>query len=165
MDTCKLCPVVYFSNIQFSCRQLGPRGIRNVKRLYLSGNPLVDLGFLSAPCYNLIYLELAGCRISDLPSNLADMVPNVRVLNLNYNFIADVNPLNGLVRLKRLTLVGSRLKSTKTFLKALRNMPDIEMIDVRYGLISPSKHKNSANTYSPQDESLNSRLVSSATRT
>ena len=112
-------------------RHLGPRDARDVKRLYLSGNPLVDLGFLSAPCYNLVYLELAGCRISDLPSNLSALVPNVRVLNLNYNFIADVTPLNGLVRLKRLTLVGSRLKGTKSFLKALRNMPDIKMIDIR----------------------------------
>lgn len=60
------------------------------------------------------------------------MVPNIRVLNLNYNFIADVAPLCGLVRLKRLTLVGSRMKGTKGFLKALRNMPDIEMVDIRY---------------------------------
>lgn len=113
-------------------RQLAARDIQDVKRLYLSGNPLVDLSFLSAPCYNLVYLELAGCRISTLPPNLASTIPNVRVLNLNYNFIADVTPLCGLVRLKRLTLVGSRLKGTKTFLKALRNMPDVEMIDIRY---------------------------------
>lgn len=113
-------------------RQLAAKDIQDVKRLYLSGNPFPDLAFLTSPCYNLIYLELAGCRVSNLPANLGAMVPNIRVLNLNYNFIADVAPLCGLVRLKRLTLVGSRMKGTKGFLKALRNMPDIEMVDIRY---------------------------------
>ncbi|KAF8305207.1 L domain-like protein [Clavulina sp. PMI_390] len=110
---------------------LNSRDIQDVKRLYLSGNPFTDLSFLTSACYNLIYLEVAGCRVSNLPPNLSSLIPNIRVLNLNYNFIADASPIQGLTRLKRLTLVGSRLKGTKTFLKVLRNMPDIEMIDVR----------------------------------
>ena len=60
------------------------------------------------------------------------MAPTVRLLNLNYNFIGDVGPLNGPVRLKQLMLIGSRLRSPKTFLKALRNMPNIKMVDIRY---------------------------------
>ena len=112
-------------------RRLLPNDIRDVKRLYLSGNPLEHLDFLSPPCYNLVYLELAGCRVSILPETLAISIPNIRVLNLNYNFISDARPLQGLVRLKRLTLVGSRLRGTKGILIALRNMPDMEMVDLR----------------------------------
>ncbi|KAF8313957.1 uncharacterized protein EI90DRAFT_2948931 [Cantharellus anzutake] len=108
-----------------------PADVRDVKRLYLSGNPLEDLTFLSVPCYNLLYLELAGCRISVLPDALAASIPNIRVLNLNYNFVSDVRPIQDLTRLKRLTLVGSRLKGTKRILMGLRKMPDLEMVDLR----------------------------------
>jgi protein NUD1 len=115
----------------FVSRRLASSDVRDVKRLYLSGNPENDFSFLTVPCYNLVYLELAGCRIETLPAVLATLVPNVRVLNLNYNFVSDASPLQGLVRLKRLTLVGSRLKGTKGILKALQKMPDMEMVDLR----------------------------------
>ncbi|QRV77784.1 Septation initiation network scaffold protein cdc11 [Ceratobasidium sp. AG-Ba] len=104
--------------------------IRDIKRMYLSGNPL-DPGFLEVPCYNLIYLELAACRLSTLPSDLSKLVPNVRVLNLNYNFLSDVRPLDGLVRLRKLTIIGSRIKATKPLLRTLQSMKEIEMLDFR----------------------------------
>jgi len=109
---------------------LSMREIRDVKRLYLSGNAL-RAGFIEETCYNLVYLELAACRLSTLPSDLATLAPNLRVLNLNYNFIEDAQPLEGLSRLKKLTLIGSRLKGTKSFLRILGGMPDLEMLDIR----------------------------------
>ncbi|KZT12130.1 uncharacterized protein LAESUDRAFT_754633 [Laetiporus sulphureus 93-53] len=109
---------------------LSIREIRDVKRLYLSGNALKP-GFISEPCYNLLYLELAACRLTALPSDLARVIPNVRVLNLNYNFLEDVRPLAGLLRLRKLTIIGSRLKSARQLVKALKGMTDIEMLDFR----------------------------------
>ncbi|CEL62378.1 Septation initiation network scaffold protein cdc11 OS=Schizosaccharomyces pombe (strain 972 / ATCC 24843) GN=cdc11 PE=1 SV=1 [Rhizoctonia solani AG-1 IB] len=104
--------------------------IRDVKRLYLSGNPL-DPSFLEVPCYNLVYLELAACRLSSLPTDLCRLVPNLRVLNLNYNFLSDARPLGGLMRLRKLTMIGSRLKATKPLLRSLQSMKELEMLDFR----------------------------------
>ncbi|KAI0754656.1 hypothetical protein C8Q80DRAFT_1216571 [Daedaleopsis nitida] len=109
---------------------LSIRDVRDVKRLYLSGNPLKP-GFLSEPCYNLVYLELAACRLITLPPDFARMVPNVRVLNLNYNHLEDPRPLEGLTRLRKLTIIHSRIKGAKQLVRMLRGMRDIEMIDFR----------------------------------
>lgn len=104
--------------------------IRDIKRLYVSGNPL-DPGFLEVPCYNMVYLELAACRLSTLPSDLSRLVPNLRVLNLNYNFLTDARPLGGLMRLRKLTVIGSRLKATKPLLRSLQSMKELELLDFR----------------------------------
>ena len=95
-----------------------------------AGNPLTAK-FMTEPCYNLIYFELAACRLTSLPPNFGQLVPNVRVLNLNYNFLEDVKPLEGLTRLKKLTIIGSRLKGTKGLIKMAQGMPEIEMVDFR----------------------------------
>lgn len=101
-------------------------------RILLPGNAL-RTGFIEEPCYNLVYLELAACRLTTLPSNLATLAPNLRVLNLNYNFIDDARPLEGLTRLKKLTLIGSRLPGTKPLIRILERMTDVEMLDFRLG--------------------------------
>ncbi|KAF8967099.1 hypothetical protein BDZ97DRAFT_1805167 [Flammula alnicola] len=106
------------------------RDVRDVKRLYLSGNPLKP-NFLEEPCYNMVYLELAACRLTALPEGIARLLPNLRVLNLNYNFLEDVRPLEGLTRLQKLTIIGSRLKNTKPLIRLLQQMPDVEMLDFR----------------------------------
>jgi hypothetical protein len=95
------------------------------------GNPL-KVGFLTEPCYNLVYLELAACRLTTLPKDLSRLVPNLRVLNLNYNFLDDARPLEGLWRLRKLTIIGSRLRGTKGLIRLLEGMVDVEMLDFRY---------------------------------
>ncbi|KAH9947417.1 hypothetical protein B0H21DRAFT_738596 [Amylocystis lapponica] len=109
---------------------LSIRDVRDVKRLYLSGNPL-PAHFLSEPCYNLIYLEAAACRLTALPADLAHLAPNLRVLNLNYNFLTDARALGGLARLRKLTLIGSRVARTAQLVRVLRGMRDLEMLDFR----------------------------------
>ncbi|KZT67073.1 hypothetical protein DAEQUDRAFT_746278 [Daedalea quercina L-15889] len=88
-------------------------------------------GFFTEPCYNLVYLELAACRLTALPAGLARLIPNVRVLNLNYNFVEDPRSLEGLTRLRKLTLIGSRVKHARFLVRVLRGMNDIEMLDFR----------------------------------
>lgn len=61
-----------------------------------AGNAL-PAGFLTSACYNLVYLELANCRLTALPPGLATLVPNLR-------------GLEGLARLRKLSVVGARLK-------------------------------------------------------
>lgn len=104
--------------------------IRDVKRLYLSGNPIPS-SFPSEKFFNLVYLELAMCQISSLPSNLASVVPNVRVLNLNFNSVDNLSPLEGLTRLTKLTIVGARLSKCRPVASVLSSMPELEELDLR----------------------------------
>lgn len=78
-----------------------------------------------------MYLEVAACRLRTLPRDLGRLTPNLRVLNLNYNFLEDVESLEGLSRLKKLSVIGSRLKGTKPLIRVLRRMPEVEMVDFR----------------------------------
>ncbi|KAJ7725349.1 hypothetical protein B0H16DRAFT_1594654, partial [Mycena metata] len=87
--------------------------------------------FLSAACYNLVYLELANCRLATLPTGLAKLTPNLRALNLNYNFLEDVRGLEGLSRLRKLSVVGARLKGTKDIIRVVRGLPEVEVLDFR----------------------------------
>ncbi|KAJ7202834.1 hypothetical protein GGX14DRAFT_653064 [Mycena pura] len=107
---------------------VGP--MRDAKRLYLSGNTL-PTGFLSVACYNLVYLELARCGLTALPTGVAQLAPNLRALNLNYNFLEDVRGLEGLARLRKLSVVGARLKGTKALIRAVRGLPSVEVLDFR----------------------------------
>ena len=87
---------------------------------------------MTEACYNLVYFELAACRLTSLPSNFSSLVPNVRVLNLNYNFLEEVGPLEGLNRMKKLSIIGSRVKGTKGLIRMVQRMGEIEMVDFRY---------------------------------
>ena len=63
-------------------------------------------------------------------------MPNIRALNLNYNFLEAeevAQGLAGLTRLRKLTLVGNRMSGTKAIVKMLSSMgSNIEMLDFRY---------------------------------
>ncbi|KAF7297698.1 hypothetical protein MKEN_01393100 [Mycena kentingensis (nom. inval.)] len=110
------------------CLDVG--AVRDAKRLYLSGNALPS-SFLSATCYNLVYLEAARCGLTKLPTGLASLVPNLRALNLNYNFLEDISGLAGLSRLRKLSVVGARLKATKDIIRVVRTLPAVEVVDFR----------------------------------
>jgi len=114
-----------------------------VKRLYLSGNALPAQLFTApsssvsytSPSYNLVYLELAACRLTSLPASFAASVPNLRVLNLNYNFLTGeevARAVSGLARLKKLTAVGGRVKAWKSVIaKCMRILGELEAVDFR----------------------------------
>lgn len=115
-------------------RTLPMHEVRDVRRLYLSGNPLPP-SFPSAKFFNLVYLELAMCGLLTLPADLATLVPNVRVLNLNFNFIDDLAPLAGLSRLRKLTVLGARLSKCRPVVEVLRTMDEIESVDLRCAVL------------------------------
>lgn len=104
--------------------------IRDVKRLYLSGNPLPS-SFPSEKFFNLTYLELAMCQLTSLPPNLASLVPNVRTLNLDFNFLESLEPLRGLTRLGKLSVVGARLNKVRPVIGVLQSLVELESLDMR----------------------------------
>jgi len=87
--------------------------------------------FLDEPCDNLIYLELADCQLTSVPKEMGRVIPNVRVLNLNHNFIGELDGLGGLRRLRKLSMIGSRLRNTREIVKVVRRMGELEMVDFR----------------------------------
>ncbi|KAM0790169.1 hypothetical protein ACM66B_005488 [Microbotryomycetes sp. NB124-2] len=106
------------------------RDVRDIRRLYLSGNPLPQ-SFPSEKFFNLVYLELAMCQITSLPADLANVIPNVRVLNLNFNFVQDLEPLAGLTRLTSLSVVGARLSKVRPVASVLETMHELQTCDLR----------------------------------
>ena len=111
-------------------RTLAMPHIRDVKRLYLSGNPLPS-SFPSEKFFNLTYLELAMCQLTSLPSNLASLVPNVRTLNLDFNFLESLEPLRGMTRLGKLSVVGARLNKVRPVVGVLESLVELQSLDMR----------------------------------
>ncbi|KAH8818980.1 hypothetical protein DL96DRAFT_1622597 [Flagelloscypha sp. PMI_526] len=115
--------------------------VRDVKRMYLSGNDLSRISgpLLSKPTYNLTYLELAGCRLTSMPFSFGSMTPNLRMLNLNYNFLGDdafqlpKSTTGKLERLRKVSVVGAKVGSVKTFVRWLEGLvgDEVEVIDFR----------------------------------
>ncbi|KAI2467685.1 hypothetical protein F4781DRAFT_303104 [Annulohypoxylon bovei var. microspora] len=101
-----------------------------VRKLFLSGNllgtfnPLVD--FL-----NLQYLELANCGLQGLPPDLGQLMPNLRVLNLNMNAIDDITALRYIPRLKKLLAAGNRLSDAGQVADVLGGFPHLQRLDLR----------------------------------
>uniref|UniRef100_V5ERB7 Protein phosphatase regulatory subunit n=2 Tax=Kalmanozyma brasiliensis (strain GHG001) TaxID=1365824 RepID=V5ERB7_KALBG len=128
--------------------------LRDVRRLFLSGNafpqgistttaiqearkpitaPPSSLPALSQPLrfLNLVYLELSACQLMQLPEDLAEVAPNLRSLNLDHNLISTLPSLSGMQRLKRLSLVGCRVKKSKSIITAVRGLSELQVLDCR----------------------------------
>ncbi|KAK8865912.1 hypothetical protein IAR55_001060 [Kwoniella newhampshirensis] len=119
-----------------SSLRLGLKDLENVKRLYLSGNALRDDFFPSSPLYALLYLEVAGCKMSTWPKDFAVKMPNLKILNLNYNYLRDLSGVEGLKSLRKLTLVGGRLGGEgedhgKGVMEGLKGLTSLEEVDFR----------------------------------
>lgn len=133
-------------------RNLSTTHFRDVKRLYLSGEPiatwhqvpgtrltyslcegnvLTDHWLAPEPCYQLVYLELASCRLTSVPPALSSRAPNLRALNMNYNFVEDITSLGSFSQLRKFSMIGSRLRSAPHLVRALKRLPDVEQLDFR----------------------------------
>ncbi|KAH6679473.1 hypothetical protein B0J14DRAFT_580843 [Halenospora varia] len=101
-----------------------------VRKLFLSGN-LIKRFEPRAYFLNLQYLELANCGLESLPDHFGQLVPNTRVLNLNYNALRDIKALFGIVRLKKLHLAGNRLDSLRRSTTILAQFHSLHLLDLR----------------------------------
>ncbi|OLL27071.1 Septation initiation network scaffold protein cdc11 [Neolecta irregularis DAH-3] len=113
------------------------RHVADAKRLFLSGNTIPGFSF-SQQLYNLQYLELAAVKLTSLPLELTQTLINCRILNLSYNSIKDISSLQNLPKLKRLFLVGNRLKSMREVAETLVTLPSLSVVDLRMNPITLS---------------------------
>ncbi|KAI1213612.1 uncharacterized protein F4807DRAFT_408446 [Annulohypoxylon truncatum] len=101
-----------------------------VRKLFLSGNLLGTFN-PSVDFLNLQYLELANCGLQVLPPDLGQLMPNLRVLNLNMNAIDDVTALRYIPRLKKLLAAGNRLADAGQVADVLAGFPHLQRLDLR----------------------------------
>lgn len=106
-----------------------------VRKLFLSGNRLGD--FVPPQSFlNLQLLDLAHCALQRLPDSVGDSMPNLRVLNLNFNGLSDISGLQSLSRLKRLHLVGNRFTDFKPLVNVLAGLPWLTELDLRNNIVT-----------------------------
>ncbi|KAI1649461.1 uncharacterized protein F4817DRAFT_330439 [Daldinia loculata] len=101
-----------------------------IRKLFLSGNFLTSFN-PSVDFLNLQYLELANCGLQRLPPDLGQLMPNLRVLNLNMNAIEDLTPLRFIPRLKKLLVAGNRLVDPAQAADVLAGFPHLARLDLR----------------------------------
>lgn len=101
-----------------------------VRKLFLSGNR-VGTFMPSRAFLNLQTLDLANCGLQRLSDDLGAMMPNLRVLNLNFNGLSDVSGLVGISRLKRLHLAGNRFAEIKVLSRVIAGFGWLTELDLR----------------------------------
>ncbi|KAF3086120.1 hypothetical protein TWF102_011142 [Orbilia oligospora] len=102
-----------------------------LRKVYASGNPISSLSLLDYFA-NLQYLELASCNLRILPPNFGRLMTNIRVVNLNNNALSDIKPLYGILRLKKLFLMGNRISNLQKLNNMLRFLPFLSELDLRH---------------------------------
>ena len=80
------------------------------------------------------------CSLTALPSSFALLVPNVRTLNLNFNFLDSIEPIAGMERLRKLSVVGARLGKCRGVIQVLTTLPELKSVDLRSVLPPSSLH-------------------------
>lgn len=102
---------------------LDPGSVKDIRKLFLSSNKL-SRGCLcpSAPLLQLQLLDVAACTLDALPQGFASDFPNLKVLNLNFNSIAELEPLVGMNCLARLSMVGNRLARMRRICQILSRL-------------------------------------------
>lgn len=134
----------------------------NIHTLYLSSNVLSTFT-LPAPFLDLHNLSLAATGLKTLLPDFGHKLPNLRILNLNYNALRDIRPLRGILKLQKLFIAGnriSRLRQTAAVLEELGE--EIDEVDLRrnpltVGFYSPQIESRHSSTSVPAGERL--RLV------
>lgn len=97
--------------------------MKDVRKVFLSSNKLSQRTLSpSAPVLSMQLLDIASCALHDLPTDFAFNFPNLRVLNLNFNALADVGELVGMKCLNRLTIVGNRIARLRRLCQVLSRL-------------------------------------------
>ncbi|CAO1618362.1 unnamed protein product [Jaminaea pallidilutea] len=85
------------------------------------------------PFANVVYLELAACQLETLPGNFAQLFPAVHQLNVDHNLFSRLprGCFSGLRNLKRVSMVGCRIKSTRNLIEAFEGCRALSVLDTR----------------------------------
>lgn len=94
--------------------------VRDIRKVFLSSNKLSTQSVSpSAPLLSLQLLDIASCKLESLPAEFSLKFPNLKVLNLNFNALADVTELTGMNCLSRLAVAGNRIMRMRRLCQAL----------------------------------------------
>jgi Leucine-rich repeat (LRR) protein len=97
--------------------------VKDVRKVFLSSNRLSSQSVCpSVPLLRLQLLDIAACTLKSLPGDFALSFPNLKVLNLNFNSVDDVEPLVGMNCLARLMIVGNRLSRMRRVCQILSRL-------------------------------------------
>ncbi|KAH8928697.1 L domain-like protein [Atractiella rhizophila] len=108
---------------------------RDVRRLYIAGNPLPPSSFPPTLFLSLTYIDLSRCHLLKLPS-LAQSLPNVRQLSLGYNYLSDLTSVAQLPRLRSLLVPYNRLSKVRSVVDGIKGMQELEVLDTRGNEVS-----------------------------
>lgn len=105
----------------------------DITELYLSANALPEtgLGLPNMANFTLRCLEIASCGLDFLPVGFGDYFPNLRVLNMNFNAMADLSPLQGCVKLRSLYLAKNRIRKMRRTCLTLSRIAALRKVDMR----------------------------------
>ncbi|KAJ5647794.1 hypothetical protein N7490_004166 [Penicillium lividum] len=96
---------------------------KDVRKVFLSSNKLASRCLSpSAPLLRLQLLDIAACTLPALPGAFSSSFPNLKVLNMNFNSLTELEPLVGMNCLARLTMVGNRLARMRRICQILSRL-------------------------------------------
>ncbi|KAF7717572.1 Septation initiation network scaffold protein cdc11 [Penicillium ucsense] len=97
--------------------------VKDVRKVFLASNKLSETCLRpSTPLLRLQLLDVAACAVKALPAEFSATFPNLKVLNLNFNSLADLEPLVGMKCLSRLTVAGNRLNRMRRVCQILSRL-------------------------------------------
>lgn len=114
--------------------------VKDIRKVFMSSNKLSSRCLSpSSSLLRLQLLDIAACTLPTLPGDFATSFPNLKVLNMNFNSLVEVEPLVGMNCLSRLTMVGNRLSRMRRVCQVLsrlgrtgRNSPcSLQKLDIR----------------------------------
>lgn len=131
----------------------------NIHILYLSSN-ILSTFTLQTPFLDLHNLSLASTGLKILLPDFGHKLPNLRILNLNYNALRDLRPIQGILKLQKLFVAGnriSRLRQTAAVLEELGeelNEVDLRRNPLTLGFYTPQIESRHSSTSVPSGERL-----------
>ncbi|KAJ5811408.1 hypothetical protein N7474_007709 [Penicillium riverlandense] len=97
--------------------------VKDIRKVFLSSNKLSSQSLSpSCPLLRLQLLDIAACALQNLPDDFASSFPNVKVLNLNFNSVAEIESLVGMNCLSRLLVAGNRLSRMRRVCQVLSRL-------------------------------------------
>lgn len=97
--------------------------VKDIRKVFMSSNKLSSRSLSpSSPLLRLQLLDIAACTLESLPSDFASSFPNLKVLNMNFNSVTELEPLVGMNCLARLMMVGNRLARMRRICQILSRM-------------------------------------------
>ncbi|KAJ5083448.1 hypothetical protein N7456_012875 [Penicillium angulare] len=97
--------------------------VKDIRKVFLSSNKLTARCLSpSSPLLRLQLLDIAACTLPSLPVTFASHFPNLKVLNINFNSLSELEPLVGMNCLARLMMVGNRLARMRRICQILSRL-------------------------------------------